>query len=443
MVAVAPTMSLSGLAPYVALAAPVFVLYLVRSRLQVPVVSPPWAVVAIFSVIGALGYAFHASLALAGGASVVLTMNDELAAETAYLFAIFNGAIVLGVLAVVAWRKPRPRERLDLHPPAQGLVDLGLTASALLVATGWVLSGERLLLRPEHLVGSEGGSIATLTGTVGIGAVAVCGYLFASQIGLRKAVAFAVVAAYFILFFAASSRRLALLPVLFAVGYFVHRRSRRGWYVLLAALVASALLLPLPLYLRGLPMHGLEPYLERIGDFSYGDVDWMSSINNVLVSFPITAHSAFREAPHPSSWLWIELNPLPGRMVGWYDIAPSLRLNRFTPFSTLGGLGNYGTTTVIGVGLGLGAVLAYLDGRVSTYLATGWQFLAVGLVGMAGFVSVSALQYNLRTSSRLLLYALLIDIAARVVLANRANKAAELHPTWEARERTASDSVPR
>jgi hypothetical protein len=431
VVAFLPRLSAEPVLPYLALAVPVAVLAWCRARLQPVVLSPLWILVLVLVAVGALGHAFHGELYQAGGGSITLSLSSSLAGRTAYLFAGFASAIAIAGALTSLMRRPQPRGEVKPTIPPPQLLDLSLSVSGTLILCGWLTYGTLLFNRGEYLVprgagGGLGGVIAivgALAATIGTAAVSICGYVMAVANGSRKLMAVLIAAAFFVYYFGGGTRRLALFPLLFAIGYLFGRRDRRGVAVLGVAAFLSVLLLPVPLYLRGQGAHGLLPYLDAMAGLDYTEVDWLSSINNILISFPITAYSAFEEAARPTAWLWLELNPLPGDMVGWYEVSRQLRLNDYTPFSSIGGLGNYGTLAVIGVGCGLGIILAYLDGRVSYYVRIGSQFIAVGIVGASGLLAVTALQYNVRSFARLVLYLVILELAARFHRSLTARKA--------------------
>lgn len=422
---------LAGLGPYMALLVPVALLYVVRDRLQPVFLSPSWITVLILVGAGGLGYLLRADLAGLGGGGIALVMNEDLARRTVYLFATLAVAVAVGAAIVALFHRRRERS-ITIPAPDHHQRILLLAASAVPAFAMIIELGPDLLSRSKYLTGSGGGLLNGVA-QLAVGAVAVVGYLTAAEKGWARWAAGALGFTYLALFFALSSRRLAIVPLLFAIGLVLALGKRRRIVMLIGALGTVALL-PLPLYLRGLSQYGLFPYLSSLGSFSYGDVNWLLASNNVLLAFPISGYTAF-VAPHlPSSWLWIELNPAPGALSGWYGIREFMGLNRATPFSTVGDLGNHGLGTVIAVGVGLGMLLGYFDGRAGHYVRRGQPFVAVGLVAMSAFAAVTALQYSTRTFSRLLLYMLVVDVVVGLWLWNRdaiaEQGAKKLRPRW-------------
>jgi len=404
--------------PLIACWLPVVLLgVVVRRRLQTPTLSPVWIVVVVFALGGSLGLMLQGQLNGALGGGIVLSLTESDIIRTTWLYAAFCGSLAVGAAVAVLARsrpKPVPRFRLPTMNSRMRLACLVLSVLPVLVVV--VGLGVQLISRIQYLVIMEGTSLIAVAIKMGLGAVAVCGYLYGLEHGVRRAFAAVIAVVYFALFFAMASRHMALVPIGFAVGLSAAQIGRKGrTRIVLVGLVAALLLLPIPLYLRDQPSHGLVPHLSYMSSFSYGLVDWRAMLNNLTIGFPVVGKTAF-EVPHlPLRYIWIELNPLLGTMAGWYQIMPQTMLNTWTPYSALGELGNYGPLPVFLVGLGMGAVLAHLDRRVGVYLRQGRSLFSVAISGCAVLLAVTMLQYGLRISVRILLYTVLMDLATRFI----------------------------
>jgi hypothetical protein len=187
----------------------------------------------------------------------------------------------------------------------------------------------------------------------------------------------------------------------------------------------SAAILPIPLYLRGGETHGLLPYLDALSGFDYSGVDWAVTLNNLLIAFPIAGFTAFGVDAIPLHNLWIGLNPLPGEWVGWYEISDSLNLNRWTPYSMVGELANYGVVPLVVTWFIIGMALAALETRVSKYAEQGYPVFAIVVVGLAALFIIQSLQYTVRSSTRMLVYAFIVVAAAELVLYVRGSRSVE------------------
>lgn len=391
---------------------PVAVLLVVRRHFVVAYLSPVWIAVLGLTLTGLGGAAFQSHLNGSDGGGLTLSLDPELITRTVHVFAFSATAVVFGACSVALHRTPvtsRSLPKIVVTDKTRSII-LGLAAAP------WVLSvvtlNSQLLTRPSHLVTLGGTSMAAVTGQLASACVALTGYLMATESGPRRWTALGLSLLYLVLSFSLSSRSFALWPLLLVVGA-IAGGVRRPFLWLSVSVLASACALPIPLYLRELGSHGLLPYLHALPSFSYAHVDWASTLTNVLIAFPITGVSGFNSGHLPFSFLWISLNPLPGTTAGFYNISPYLRLNNWTPFSAVGELANYGTAPMLVIWFGIGAALAYLDGRVSHYINRGRGLVAVTLVGLSGLLTLHSLQYNLRPTIRILLYALLLDALLR------------------------------
>jgi hypothetical protein len=137
---------------------------------------------------------------------------------------------------------------------------------------------------------------------------------------------------------------------------------------------------------------------------------------NLLFGFANIGCTAFASPLLPVHDLLVAINPLPGGIAGWYAIASAHRINLFTPYAALGELGNHGWLVLVGYCLVVGAILGHLDNSVRQLLAGGRQAYGLALLALAGLFMVISTQYNLRTATRLMYYALAADVAIRLWL---------------------------
>jgi hypothetical protein len=127
-------------------------------------------------------------------------------------------------------------------------------------------------------------------------------------------------------------------------------------------------------------------------------------LGNILFSGPLTGVVANRQIPLEA--LWVGVNPLPGSWAGWGEYKNALRVDSSTPYNALGELGAHGWFALVGVAFAVGLLLA-LSTRISSRLEGAYALAASLLVlGITVFFSVSILQYNLRSSIRLVWYIL-------------------------------------
>ncbi|GAA3008953.1 hypothetical protein [Microbacterium aurantiacum] len=386
-----------------------------RKRLA-PLYLSPVAIVSIGIVGMALvGAAFYSSVQYAAtGGSIRAILTDAETAATMTAMFVLAAAVLTGGL-LVAWIAPRIEPTRQLSTEWQvsagtlGLMVFAGFIPGLLIV---VLRGSDLLRRNFYIEDHEAGSsILGLAGQLSIAAVIIMGYAFMRGRGGVRFLALLGGAGYLAIFFANGSRRLALWPILFALGMLIARRNRATITALVLSLPAAVGLVGIALFLRGLDQHGLVAYLERLPLLSAYPIDWSSVSRNVLISFGIIGATAFQQPQIDPGLFWVSVNPLPGGLVGWYGEAADLRLNYYTPYAAIGELANHGTLYLVGYGLIVGVILGGLDRSVQKLTKNGHDIFALALVGLSAMFLLLSMQYTLRASTRLLVYGVLIAIA--------------------------------
>lgn len=409
--------------------APVFFLIAARRVFQPGPLSPVWITVAVISIVGTSGFLLSDFLTGAQGGSIVLELSPSQRIQTALLYAATAWLIIAGSFGSVFVRA-RTSIRADLR--ALSLNHRTQTLALLVAIVPLVLMGialgDTILARSVYLAGERGGQLLGLGQQLATAAAAIIGYVIVAGSKTQRFFAIVIGVAILAVFFGLGSRRLALLPIVVAIGAVLANPKKWVRYLLPAALVA-AVLLPLPLYLRGSMTHGILPYLGQLASFDIALIDWRSTINNVLISFPITGATVFQVQPIPMEYFWVSLNPLPGNIAGFYDITENLGLNRYTPYSTIGEVWNRGPMVGLLFWLSVGVLLAWLDGQVGKWMRTRYAFVGLIIVVLAALFALTCLQYNLRASGRMLIYAAAATMAASIILS----------PVWSRRNRSAID----
>lgn len=342
-----------------------------------------------------------------------LRLDEATRVSTAYLFALTSLLVLVGAAVVLMASRAPARVRLkSLHTGQRRSVALLILSLAPLMLIANSL-GSTLISRDVYLAGEGGSNFFALGQQLAIASVAVAGNVVASKRGFPRLLAWLIALAYVVLFFSLGSRRLALAPLAFALG-FVMARPRSSAKALLLGALAAIPLLPLPLYLRGLGRHGLNPYFIALTSYDFASVDWAQTVNNVLIAFPISGITAFASNPIPLRNLLISVNPSPGFLAGWYEISASMALNRWTPFSAIGEGGNYGGVWLAAIWFSIGLLLGWLEIRMASFIRRGQSIIAIAIVGLVSLFAVQAIQYSLRASTRLLVYAVVIVMATKL-----------------------------
>jgi hypothetical protein len=377
--------------------------------------SSPVQLVAVgLLALGSLGWVFYDDVAgTSGAAGIKIYLAEAERRQALTLILQFTVALLVGAAALSLVMKrdlTSPSLRTSVLAIPERATRLALVASPLpLLLIVWA-QGRNLWERSFYVDHLSGNLLAAAGSSVGIGAVAILGYLWGKN-RARIYVAL-VVLGYAAAFFGAGSRRLALIPVLFAVGNAVAAPGRRAQITLIASGVAGLYLLYLPLALRSGSSHGIAPYWSRLPEVAADGSSLAVTALNLLIGFAIIQRTAFAEAPIPDADMWISINPLPGSLAGWGEVALDHRLNLYTPYAGLGEIGNAGLWWVCGLGVGIGIILGLLDRRVDQHLARGQHAVGLLIVGLSAVFLLFMTQYTLRASMRMLVYAFALSLAA-------------------------------
>lgn len=408
-----------GLLIAATMAGPVVVYLLARGRLNPPLTSPTTIVAGIFWAIGAIGYLVrHVIEGADSGAGIFLALDDDVYVQTLQLI---MGVCCLVLVGGTVFRRPaQASEPVQMEwrvrEPGGPLFLIALVPLIVMA----VDSGSAILERPEYLLGERGTLIGGIGGALYTAGGLYVGYLYgASRTFGHRFLSVVLLAMFLVMQFSYGSRRFAMIPITFAVGAVIaHNCAKRRRGILWGGLW-SALLLPIPLKMRGLDHHGLLPYLDALPDTDWLDTDWTAALNNVFVAFPIIGETAFGRGSVTTDDLMVALNPMPGSAAGWYDISGQFLLNRYTPYAGIGELGDVGWLAVMLFGLGIGLVLGWAEGVVRRHLAVGNHVFAAAMLGLSGLFALQMVQYTLRSSMRLLLYLIALEMCRRIFVALR------------------------
>jgi hypothetical protein len=379
--------------------------------------SPVQIVVGGLLLLAVLGRLFHGAIAdVRGGAAITIHLAEDATRQTQNLILLaavlmLSGALL--VLAICGGKAKIPHatfQGFKLNDSSYKLIALGAPLPLFLLVIGYGPS--KLLERSYYIeqhVGSPG--IVSAGTLLSLGAVAGLGCLWAAR--KYRAWVLVLVALAALIFLGLGSRRLALIPVIFTLGMLAINTSRRTRLTVMASCAFSFYLIGLPLKFRAQASHGILPYLSALPDIVAVAHPWAATAQNLLISFAIIGKTAMLQ-PFPLRDLYISLSPIPGSLVGWYDIAPNHRLNVYTPAAALGELRNAGLVATVIVCPVLGAILAWLEIRAKRLLADGRQILSLVLIVLSTLFLPFFMQYNLRTAARMLYYALAVDVVAGV-----------------------------
>jgi hypothetical protein len=376
-------------------------------------------VILVFNAVAVLGQLFYRDIAHVAAVSAILPSDEDTYQAAMVIFAIASLAFwcgnIIGTIGVkrvvVRAAAPRRSQKLDVSRLGVGKV-LALGSTPLVLgAAGLSIHG--LLSRPHYLQ-SYGPDVFSKIGSallpLGLASTTL---LLLTRRAAPRAAGFLLLACYVTYLFAKGSRALALVPIIvYGVSILIKDGSVAGRRIqpFLAMVAAGATLffLNLPLALRTGDA-GLIPYASRIGERP--SVLWpdnlLAPIGNILFSVPLTGHIASEGALIPRSYFYTAINPLPGSLTGWSDIQRELRVDVYTPFNTLGELALHGMPFLIGYFM----IAGFVGMRLEVHARRGafvQQLVArVALASFLALFSLSVLQYNLRSSTRILWYAVI------------------------------------
>lgn len=385
--------------------------------------------VVAFNLVGVAGYLYYRSVE--GVADVANALPDG-AREfnaAAGIFAIASLSITGGAMLGAIRRRHVREIAVDGESPVDlpsalarvPTVPVLVTSTIPIILTVLGTGPAELISRAHYLDTAGPLWMVTLSDVLApLGVAGASMVLFGKRTPVGRLLAGLLLLAYVAVLLARDTRRLALVPLIMLALYIAQRggRARRMVPVALAAIFATFVVLQLQLALREqVSTAGLGPYVAAL--IQNPTLILGSSVSavvgNVLYSVPLTGFVATDVPSLPAGALVTSLSPLPGDMTNWPVIAPLLRVSIYTPFSSLGELALQGTLVSVlyfsFVGY-LATRLQVLGARLHGLRSSAMQ-LALG--GLIAVFSVSALQYNLRSSTRYIWYAFGLYLVLRFV----------------------------
>lgn len=326
----------------------------------------------------------------------------------------------LGVAALVPLRGPAPSIQ-ELVQMTEPLVRRSLPVWTITAVGGVALmigvKGSLILDSPQYLMFLAPRPLIVLATTPAVVYLLACGVLSSRRPLLGRVLAIVcslTLFAYGTRFFAAC-----------LVVYFVGRRlggcrvSWQGWFGSTVLLVG---LLPIPLISRAQSTHGLVPYANA----AWSQVvtgDYFSTIPTVVsrnlgFSIPLLCYVSKVNRITTQDML-ISMNPAPGAVAGWDQIASAMRVHAFIPYSALGEWASFGGFALLCSTLVWGLIVRL----IIKWAATNRTLLMLPIVatqlGLSVFTIVVSSQYNTRGVSRILSLMIVLAIGDLLVRSQR------------------------
>jgi hypothetical protein len=219
---------------------------------------------------------------------------------------------------------------------------------------------------------------------------------------------------YFLIIFlialGTGSRLSVLYIVLYTTLTYLVGKSRSIDKLLLSInFVLSFLFLCFLISLRPLEHHGIIPYMSSL--FNSPEALGETIAFNVYYSFIfgifVTAETI---TENTAEWnnIYVSLNPLPGKWIGWYEIAPKLRSNIHAPFSFNGEIFTFGRTFTAAFFTILGLIFADLEHKIRCFFQSKRKLIGFLLSFLLILFIMFSFEYNLRSTVRYIYYAYFI-----------------------------------
>lgn len=167
--------------------------------------------------------------------------------------------------------------------------------------------------------------------------------------------------------------------------------------------------------LRYSELHGLGPYLSLPFTDPYAIIEnTFFNIYYTLVFGVFATYKTLVEYTPNYQYLSTSLNPSPGFLTDWYSIYKDLRINPYAPFTTIGEIFSYPFIAFLFYFF-IGVFFAYSE-KVIHSLLSNRKFLT----GFTLFLLTTAFipysfEYNLRSATRYIYYALIFSILLRAL----------------------------
>jgi hypothetical protein len=325
-------------------------------------------------------------------------------------------AFVSGALVVIGCSRHRHAvgrslKRMQGLHLSSGQIRIGFLIAISCIALTVVGYGPATLWYSEQYLKQEDMLANIVASMLSLASALVLGATAARGSRSEKCLAFLFEAIIFVLMAAISTRRLALLPLLFCAGGLVAKPGSRKWRAgLLLALILTPFIMMVPLAMREGDAIGIATFARipaLVHDF---DLRWQlqTAANNVFMSLPITIESAKKSGVDPIAYVLTGISPLPGRWTDWYQ--NQIRINIYMPFNAVGDLLRAGLWVALGYYAVIGACFARIELRLRAEGRLRPELLM--LVGLCFAFVVFSLQYPLRSATRMIYYMFALELVA-------------------------------
>lgn len=411
-------------------------------RVPFAVWSPVYVIPGVYLTLGLGGYFYYGVTSAYHGGFYDLDVNHEQLARGFAAFLAATVAFLIGAVVQLLYSKRvrhgrarnrsiamragrNARRRLSISGKAALITLIFLSFPLLMIIVGkgpdHILWRTQYLLERYHNINILG-SLLALPAMLGLGFITS-----AKRSWAWRLVCIGLLLAYELVFLALSTRRIVVIFLFYIAGLAVGEARRHTIFLLTAIWVISLpLLLQIPVQLRGMPEQGILALPNNIASIatnaglgkSYAEaID--SATRNLTFGVPLAGYVG-TQPPIPKNILATSLNPLPSfvsvpGLPSWESVAGNLRATLYIPYSALGELLNHGWLWLGGYYFLLGFAAAWLHVGAWHFIGqrSRWGYL-VGC-GMFLLFAITSTQYNLRSSTRLVWYAVAIAALWRFI----------------------------
>lgn len=166
---------------------------------------------------------------------------------------------------------------------------------------------------------------------------------------------------------------------------------------------------------RSLESHGIIPYVASLFEEDSGTRDSFFNFYYSFIFGVFATIDTLKKATPDWEVVFISLNPMPGSMAGWYNLAKDMRLNIYAPFTLHGRVFVTGYFFTFVYFFFTGVIFSFFDKTIRNYLKDKKRGLPFILTILTLLHIIYAFEYNMRSAVRYIYYALFILFVIYVV----------------------------
>lgn len=328
------------------------------------------------------------------------------------MYLIANIAFIFGFLLYHQVSTPKIRNlyKSDLNHKLftkyiipEYFIKIAYTLTLLVVVCYLFTYGKLLLVREDYIPEFENKFLITIAKVISLIGSIILGLVH----NKNKYSSWFLIVVITAFTFATGSRITFLILMLYFLTIFqMSGNTKKNKLRFLFQIVISFVFLSYLISLRQLKEHGVVPYIATL--FSE-DSDIIESVAfNIYYSFIFGVFATartIREADPNWYYMYVSLNPLPGSMVGWPEVAENLKLTKFMPFTLHGQVFKMGYSFLIFFFLLIGSLFSFFEKKIRKFLINDKKRTAVLFTLILSLFIFYSFEYHLRSAFRYIYYA--------------------------------------